>query len=66
MAIDQFFNPQGEEVDNDLEVTVDKTPKAYSIGDRTHKTDEEDIAIPRVGYSEAMKVLQKLRWKRAT
>ena len=57
MAIDQFLNPQGEEVDDDLEVIVDEIAKAYSVGDRTHETDEEDIVIPSVGYSEAMKSL---------
>ena len=60
MAIRQFLNPQGEKGDDDLEVIVDEIAKAYSIGDRTHETDEEDVVIPRVGYSEIMKALQKL------
>ena len=60
MAIRQFLNPQGEEVDDDLEVIVDKITKAYSTGDRTNETDEEDVVIPRVGYSKAMKAFQKL------
>ena len=60
MAIRQFFNPQGEEVGDDLEVIVDEIAKAYSTGDKTYEIDEEDIVIPRVGYSEAMKTFQKL------
>ena len=60
MTIGQFLNPQGEEVDDDLEVIMDKIAKAYSTGDRTYETDEEDIVIPRVGYSEVIKALQKL------
>ncbi len=48
MAIGQFLNPQGEEVDDDLEVIVDKIAKAYSKDNRTHETDEEDVVIARV------------------
>ena len=60
MAIEQFLNPQGGEED-DLEiVAMDEIAKVYGIGDKTHETDKEDIVIPRVGYSEAMKALQKL------
>lgn len=61
MAIDQFLNPEGEEMDDDLEVIVDEIAKVYNTRDKTHETDEEDIVIPRVGYSETMKSLQKLR-----
>lgn len=49
MAIDQFLNPKGEEMDDDLKVIVDEIAKVYSTRDRTHETDEEDIVIPRVG-----------------
>ncbi len=49
MAIDQFLNPEGEEMDDDLEVIVDEIAKVYSTRDRTHETDEENIVIPRVG-----------------
>lgn len=61
MAIAQFLNPQEEKVDNDVEVVVDEIVKAYSTGDRTHETDEEDVIIPKVGYTEAMQALHKLR-----
>lgn len=27
------------------------------MGDRTHETNEEDVVIPMVGYSEAMRAL---------
>lgn len=57
MAIGQFLNPHKEKVDNDVEVIVDKIVKAYSTGDRTHETDEEDVIIPKVGYVEAMQAL---------
>lgn len=57
MAIKQFLNLEGEEVDDDLQIIVDEITKSYSVGDRTHETDEEDIVIPKVGYSEAMKAL---------
>lgn len=49
MAINRVLNLEGEEIDDDLEVIVDEIAKAYSIGDRTHETDEENIVIPRVG-----------------
>ena len=57
MAIGQFLNSQGEEVDNDLDIIIDEIAKAYSTGDRTYETDEEDVIIPKFGYSEAMKAL---------
>ena len=34
---------------------MDKIVKAYSIDDRTNKTDKEDVVISRVGYSEVIK-----------
>lgn len=46
MAIEQVLNPEGEEVDDDLDVIVDEIAKAYSVGDRTHETNEEDVVIP--------------------
>ena len=57
MAIRQFLNLQGEEIDTDLEIIMDEIAKAYSTGDRTHKMDEEDVVIPKVRYSEIMKSL---------
>ena len=60
MAIGQFLNPQEENVDDGIEVIVDEIAKAYSIGNRTHETDEEDVIVPKVGYSEAIQALQKL------
>lgn len=61
MAIGQFLNLREENVDDDMEVIVDEIAKAYNIGDRTHETDEEVVTIPKVGYSEAIQALQKLR-----
>lgn len=61
MAIGQFLNPQEEKVDDDVEVIVDEIVKAYSTGDRTHETDEEDVIIPKVGCAEAMQALNRLR-----
>lgn len=60
IAIRQFLNQQEEEVDDDLKAIVDKIAKAYSTGDKIHETDEEDVVILMVGYSEAIKALQKL------
>lgn len=57
MAIVQFFNLQREDINNDLEVIMDKIAKAYSRDNGTHKIDEEDIVILKVGYSEVMKAL---------
>lgn len=34
---------------------MNKIAKAYSIGNKTHETNEEDIVIPRVGYFKVMK-----------
>lgn len=61
MAIKQFLNAEGEEVDDDREVVVDEIATLYSVGDKTHETDEEDVVIPQVGYFGAMKALQKPR-----
>lgn len=60
MAIGQFHNPQKEKVDDDLEVIVDKIAKAYNIDNRIYETNEEDIIISKIEYSEAMKAFQKL------
>lgn len=60
MAIGQSLKPQRKKVDNNLEVILDKTAKAYNTGDRIHGTDEEYVVILRVGYSEALKALWKL------
>lgn len=60
IAIRQFFNLQIKEVDNDLKVIINKITKAYSIGDKTYKTDEENIIISNVGYFKAIKIFQKL------
>lgn len=60
MAIKQFLNLQREEIDNDLEVIVDEIAKAYSIDNKTYETDKKDIVIFKIGYSKAIKALQKL------
>lgn len=60
IAINQFLNPEGEEVDDDLKVIMDKIAKAYSIGDRIYEIDKENIVMPKVGYFEAIKSFQKL------
>lgn len=57
MAIWQFLNLQGKEIDDDFEVIIDKIAKAYSIGNKTHKIDKENVVIPKVKYSEIIKVL---------
>ena len=57
MAIGQFLNLQGEEVDDDLEVIMNEIAKAYSTSNKTHETNEEDVVIPKLG---AMKAFQKL------
>ena len=61
MAIGQFLNPSEEEIDDESDEIVEGIAKAYSIGDRTHKTDEEDVVIPRVSHAEALQALQTLR-----
>ena len=62
MAIKQFLNPESEKVDDDLKVIVNKIAKSYSSVDRTHEIDEKDVIIPKIGDSETMKALQKLRF----
>ena len=57
MAIGHTLNPQGEKIDDNLAVIVVEIAKAYSIGDRTYETNEEDVVIPEVRYSEAMQAL---------
>lgn len=59
MAIGQFLNPREKNIDDDVEVIIDEIAKAYRIGDRAHERDEEDVTVPKVGYSEAMQALQK-------
>ena len=54
MAIGQFLNPSEEEVDDESDEIVEVIAKAYSIGDRTHETDEEDVVMPRVSHAEAL------------
>ena len=39
---------------------MDKITKVYSIGDKTYKTDEQDIIIFRIRYFKVVKTLQKL------
>lgn len=56
-AIGQFFNLQGKKIDDNLEVIVDKIAKIYSTGNKTYETYEEDIVIPKIGYSKAIKAL---------
>lgn len=60
MAINQFFNPENEDIDNNLEVIVDKIVKAYSVENTTHDKDEKNDIIPRVRYFEMIKSVQKL------
>ena len=48
-------------MDDDLVVVLDEITKAYSVGDRTPETDNEDLIILKFQYSEAMQALQKLR-----
>lgn len=57
MAINKFFNPESEEIDDDLEVIVDEIIKAYSVRDITHEKDEENDIIPKIGYFEIIKSL---------
>lgn len=59
MAIGQFLISREKNIDDDVEVIIDEIAKAYSIGHRTHERDEEDVTVPKVGYSEAMQALQK-------
>lgn len=60
MAIGQFLNLQKEKVDNDLEIIINKIAKAYSTGNRIHKTNKKDVVIFKIGYFEAIQALQKL------
>lgn len=46
MAIGQFLSPRDENINDDAEVIVDEIAKTYSIGDKTHETDEEDVVVP--------------------
>lgn len=57
MAIRQFLNPQGKEIINDLEVIVDEIAKAYSTGNKTYKTNKENIVIPKIRYFKIMQAL---------
>lgn len=59
MAIRQFFNPQKEDINNNLEVIMDKIAKASSIDNRFHKIDEKNIVILKIRYFEVIKAFQK-------
>lgn len=43
-----------------MKVVVNEIVKTYSIDDRTHETDEENMIIPKIGYTKAMQALHKL------
>lgn len=60
MAIGQFLNPQDKNYDDDVEVIVDEIAKDYSIGNRTHETDKEDVIVPKITHLEAMQAFQKI------
>lgn len=60
MTIAQFFNLQKKKVDDDVKVVINKIVKAFSMDDRTHETDEENMIIPKIGYTKAMQALHKL------
>lgn len=59
MAIGRFLNPEKEKVDNNVKVVIDKIVKAYGINDKTHKTDEEDMIIPKIRYTKVIQVMYK-------
>lgn len=61
MAIGQFLNPIGKEIDDEFDEIIEGIARAYSAGDRTHETDEEDVFIPKVSYAEALQALQKVQ-----
>lgn len=60
MAIDQFFNLKKKKIDNNIEIIIDKIVKAYNIGEKTYKIDEEDVIISNIEYTEIMQALHKL------
>lgn len=51
-----IFQLARKKIDNNLEIIVDKITKTYNIGNKIYKTNREDIVIPKVGYSKAIKV----------
>lgn len=57
IAIRQIFNLQGEKIDKNLEVIMDEIAKAYSIGNRNYKINEEDVIIFKIRYSKVIKTL---------
>ncbi len=53
IGINQFLNPESEELDNDLKVIIDEIVKI-------HETDKINVVIYKEGYFETMKSFQKL------
>ncbi len=59
IAIGWFKNPVGEEEDDESDMIVEGIAGAHSAEHRTHKTDEEDMVIPKVSYAEALQALER-------
>ena len=60
MVIGQFFNSLNKNINNDTKVIVDKIVKVYSIGNKTHETNEKDVIVPKVSHLEVMQAIQKI------
>lgn len=58
MAIWQFLNSIEKQIDNKSGEILERIIKAYSIGDRYYQTDDKDVVIFRVNYSEVFQALQ--------
>lgn len=57
MVITQFLNPQEEKIDNDVEVDIDEIIITYSMTNPIHKTDDKNVIIAKIGYTEAIQAL---------
>lgn len=57
MVIRQFLNFNKKKIDDKSDKIVEKIAKAYSIENKTHKTDEQDIVISRLSYTKAFQAL---------
>lgn len=57
IAIEQFFKLTKKYIDNNVEIIINKIIKAYSISNKTYKTDKKDIIVLKVRYSEIIQAL---------
>lgn len=50
----QFLNLQKKNVDNDIDVILEKIINVYNIDNRTYVADEKNVIVPKICYLKTM------------